>query len=238
MNAQVVVVLDAASGGAGAPDLPLVAGRRAVWTDPRGVVALAHAEQPRCVVVAVGIETLTEQPLLARLRAVAPDSQLVVAAGHDEGPDSELVVAAGHDEGPDIEQALVGVEPRAPAATLRSARLVPGRRSAPAEARSFVWEVLLGWRCDELVQNALLVVSELVSNAVFHAGGPVEVALALGPVAVRIEVRDTGQGTPEVLDPDRHRRGGRGLHILTELASWWGIRPTPDGKVVWAELAR
>lgn len=92
----------------------------------------------------------------------------------------------------------------------------------------------------EAAEDVLLMVSEMVSNACLHAGGPREFVLRLAPGRLRMEV---GDGSPE---PPRRRTasdpslpGGHGLLVLERLARNWGWEPYGDGrtgKKVWAEV--
>ncbi|MCB1248245.1 MAG: ATP-binding protein [Acidimicrobiales bacterium] len=232
VSAPVVVVCDAdPDTGERLPDVPPGVG----VVDAGRAVAFVRAQQPRTVVVALDTDALADQPLLARLRAVAPGAALVIVAPRDAAEQVPAVVAA-------LGRRRSGSSARAtsdPPPTLQRGSHAgrTGMRGA-TDARVFVRELLESWHCDGLVQDAELVASELVTNAVLHAGGPVEVALVLAPDSLRIEVRDMSRATPELLDASRHRRGGHGLRILTHVASSWGVQPTADGKVVWAELAR
>ncbi|MFD0265266.1 ATP-binding protein [Streptomyces sp. NPDC127106] len=91
-----------------------------------------------------------------------------------------------------------------------------------------------------LAEDVLLMVSELVSNACVHAGGPSELVLRRTADRLRMEV---GDGSPE--HPRRRRAtdpalpGGHGLLVVDRLARDWGWEPRPDGtgKTVWAEVA-
>lgn len=114
---------------------------------------------------------------------------------------------------------------------------LPADASSPASAREFVRSVLGRWSCDHLVDTALLISSELVTNAIVHARSPLRLRLRLAHEVVRIEVADEGQGTPAPREPDRDRPGGRGLPIIEALSIDWGMAPTSAGKVVWADLA-
>jgi anti-sigma regulatory factor (Ser/Thr protein kinase) len=113
---------------------------------------------------------------------------------------------------------------------------LPADTTSPATARRFVRSVLTGWGCDHLSENALLITSELVTNAIVHARSPLRLRLRLADDVVRIEVADRGDGTPQPRVPDRERPGGRGLPIIEALSLAWGMVPTADGKVVWADL--
>lgn len=121
----------------------------------------------------------------------------------------------------------------APVATLD---FVAGTRSA-AEARHFVRDVLERWGCHALVADTELVVSELVTNAVLHAGTAGRLRLRLVEGRVRVEVLDEGGGEPREQPVDLLRPGGRGLLIVGEVAAGWGVEHVDgDGKVVWAEI--
>ena len=88
-------------------------------------------------------------------------------------------------------------------------------------------------------EDVLLVVSELVTNACLHAGGPEELFLACDDKVIRVEVSDRGTGQPAPRTPHRAGRpGGHGMFIVQRLCLDWGVVRTPGraGKTVWAEL--
>lgn len=97
--------------------------------------------------------------------------------------------------------------------------------------------MLQSWGCDGLVDDAQLVVTELVTNSMLHAETACRVSIELSTEALRIEVTDRDPSPPEPQPFDREREGGRGLLIVSSLASAWGIDRRDDGKTVWAELA-
>jgi anti-sigma regulatory factor (Ser/Thr protein kinase) len=104
-------------------------------------------------------------------------------------------------------------------------------------AREFVVTAAAdGADATELADRLALVVSELASNAVLHAGTPFTVRVRRGHDVVRVEVvdRSAGQPAPRPLDPTAV--SGRGLAIVDSLASSWGVEPSGSGKCVWAEL--
>ncbi|MFJ8569329.1 ATP-binding protein [Streptomyces sp. NPDC093514] len=84
--------------------------------------------------------------------------------------------------------------------------------------------------------DVLLVVSELVTNAVRHAPGPFALGLGLLPDGIEITVRDTSPCPPRSRTPDR--TGGRGWTIVQTLAHRVRVVPCHDGKTVHAELVR
>ncbi len=108
--------------------------------------------------------------------------------------------------------------------------------SSPASARDFVRATLVEWGCGDLVDSAVLIASELVTNAVVHARSGPKLTLRLTAGVVRIEVADDTVEQPIHRVPDPQRPGGRGLPIVDAVSASWGIDPTHDGKLVWANL--
>ena len=105
------------------------------------------------------------------------------------------------------------------------------------EALPHLRDVLSG-HDDDLLERVVLLTSELVTNAVVHARSDARVRLRLGPGMLRVEVGDDDPGLPVAREPDAAGPGGRGLRILDEVASRWGVDPDGPGKVVWFELPR
>lgn len=110
-----------------------------------------------------------------------------------------------------------------------------------ARSRQFTREALedWGWNGQDACEDAVLVVSELVTNAKLHAGGCHELMLRAGD-AFRVEVYDGHEGLPRplpALRPGRPGRpGGHGLRLVHLLADRWGVQAIGHGKVVWAEF--
>lgn len=111
-----------------------------------------------------------------------------------------------------------------------------------ATARSFVRDTLQGWGFADIVDDAVVLTSELVTNAVVHAGTSADVLCLRSDDGVRIEVADHYpereiplQGTAVNMgSPDRE--GGRGLQLCAALAGRWGVEYTPTHKQVWFQL--
>ncbi|MGW7257684.1 SpoIIE family protein phosphatase [Streptomyces sp. NPDC054834] len=115
---------------------------------------------------------------------------------------------------------------------------LPARDDAPARARAQVSALLRQWRTrDDTRDTVLLLVSELVTNAVRFAAGPITVRLIRAGHGLLCEVGDTGNGRPRLSLGGLLDDGGRGLHIVHRLTTRWGVRWTDTGKVVWAEVA-
>jgi anti-sigma regulatory factor (Ser/Thr protein kinase) len=87
------------------------------------------------------------------------------------------------------------------------------------------------------IDDAVLVTSELVTNAL-HAGcGHVVIAVDVHRSHVGISVEDDGHGLPQLQHPTETEGHGRGLQIVEQLSRAWGVSPRPIGKTVWADLA-
>ncbi|MER8186385.1 ATP-binding protein [Kitasatospora sp. NPDC094015] len=127
-----------------------------------------------------------------------------------------------------------------PAAGQRRSVLLAGLPRQVSRARAFTREALADWgRTDpEEVEDLLLLVNELVANALLHAGGAQRLTLhATAGGRLRIEVAD-GLRTPPVMSrPHRPGQpGGHGMHIVQRLADAWGVAEHDSGKTVWAEV--
>lgn len=116
----------------------------------------------------------------------------------------------------------------------------PADRHSPHDARSFVDDHLRQWQCVAARDTALLLVSELVTNVVFHAHTDAEVEVGRFDDTVRVAVSD---GVPAGIDPDAardpHRVGapsGRGLRIVEAMSDRWGVSVHDLGKTVWFEV--
>jgi anti-sigma regulatory factor (Ser/Thr protein kinase) len=105
-------------------------------------------------------------------------------------------------------------------------------------ARQATRVVLTAWRLDYVEENALLIVSELATNAVRHARGTdlIAVDLFAAHTWLRIEVQDTDRSWPQPRIPDGFDESGFGFVLVDALAGKWGVRETEGGKAVWAEL--
>ncbi len=86
------------------------------------------------------------------------------------------------------------------------------------------------------VEELAVVVSELVSNAIVAADAPVVVRFAVDAHMIRLEVDDSGSGSPQIVEGSE--RGGFGLQLVDQLTTRWGCEIRPSGKTVWAELLR
>jgi serine phosphatase RsbU (regulator of sigma subunit)/anti-sigma regulatory factor (Ser/Thr protein kinase) len=102
-------------------------------------------------------------------------------------------------------------------------------------ARSMIGDPLKRWGLEDLVPVTELLVSELVTNAIKYAKGEILLRLILDSGSLACEVHDSSPALPRVLQVDKDAENGRGLHVVSQLASRWGARRNHSGKVVWCE---
>ena len=119
-------------------------------------------------------------------------------------------------------------------------RLVTGP-AAPAEARRRVRDAIRSWRVSVGLDAALLLTSELVTNAVRHEAGQgaqsVMLTIASSRGRLRVDVHDTSCSLPAVAEVPADAETGRGLLLVETLSDEWGFYRTPAGKAVYFTLA-
>lgn len=109
--------------------------------------------------------------------------------------------------------------------------------SSPRLARAWTAEVLREWDLTHGLDDVLLLVTELVTNAVLHARTPVTVELSWQGAQFRVAVVDASPVMPRVgLDSRSDDASGRGLLLVDRLADKWGLEPVDGGKSVWCVL--
>lgn len=171
------------------------------------------------------------------------DSAEGADGGSGEGGDADDRSADGT-TGHDSHDSTGGTRPpkRREVITARAAATFEPVGRSVATARAFVRDTLQGWGLGEIVDDAVVLTSELVTNAVVHAGTAAEVLCLRDGEGVRVEVVDRYperelplQDPGQVLgSPDRE--GGRGLLLCAALASRWGVDYTAADKRVWFRL--
>ncbi|MFI7406854.1 SpoIIE family protein phosphatase [Streptomyces sp. NPDC049541] len=159
-------------------------------------------------------------------------------------PDPRPTGGLPHQRHEPVGQAALPVDnrPRSSVITARAAASFEPVGRSVATARSFVRDTLQGWGFADIVDDAVVLTSELVTNAVVHAGTSADVLCLRSDEGVRIEVADRYpereiplQGHPVNMgSPDRE--GGRGLQLCAALAARWGVEYTPTHKQVWFQL--
>jgi anti-sigma regulatory factor (Ser/Thr protein kinase) len=127
-----------------------------------------------------------------------------------------------------------------PTATLQAT--LPPQSASPDTVRDLVTHACHAWHLPKLLQRAQLVLSELVANAVQHAGTTVLVTVSQRGTGLHLAVRDGTTRLPQLLDPTPSAAGqppherGNGLRMVHVCATAWGAMPTRGGKVVWATV--
>jgi DNA-binding NarL/FixJ family response regulator len=211
-------------------------------------VRLGAEHQPHVVLLDAGLPGLAGRDILTRTRKGAPHAQVIVLSDRDPagcswrtttrsdsrdeaGPDGDSTSPA---DGARLVELLASVgRSQCEEATDDFAH----ERVSVSAARRFVRRQVEQWHVGTVHDEASLVVTELAANAVDHARSSFHVHLVLTHAALRIEVRDRGTGTPEPQTIGRSQERGRGLHLVSALATSWGVEDARGGKVVWAELA-
>ncbi len=184
--------------------------------------------------------------LPAALRAAAPGCVVVLTSAHPEGdidairhvggtaflPKSVAPSRLGRELG-----ALVAVLDHVQDALHQADIQLPASRESPRAARRFVEGILEAWGCGDLLETVTLLVSELVGNAVLHAGSEVELSVRLVADRLRVDVIDRSTLVPRRREVGEGDLTGRGSGLVEVLATAWGVTGRPDGKSVWFEIA-
>lgn len=114
-----------------------------------------------------------------------------------------------------------------------------GRPASVRKARVFTGDVLAHDGVEaSVIEMAVLLVSELVTNAVVHAPGTICLTVHSDAHWVRIEVEDQGRDRPVLRPGTQDQLEGRGLRVVDKLATDWGTERRATHKVVWFEIAR
>ncbi|GAA2138601.1 hypothetical protein GCM10009844_06720 [Nocardioides koreensis] len=174
-----------------------------------------------------GIESL--RGLSERLEGeLAHAPETLVAGRLPEGPDDDVAILVARVD-------LAGT----PSGTTTGLRLgFESRQIDISQARHAVAEHLRGIGAAEgVIEDAILVTSELLTNATLHAVPPIELRVIGDETEIRIEVHDHASYEPRKQRPDAEDEHGRGLQIVAALADRWGTRPTNAGKTVWCVLS-
>jgi hypothetical protein len=110
--------------------------------------------------------------------------------------------------------------------------------AAAAEARGQVRAAICAWEVPIDASVAVLLTSELVTNAITQeAGKLVTLAISCSCDQLRVDVHDTSRSLPVLVDAPADAETGRGLMLVATLSSQWGFYPTPAGKAVYFTLA-
>jgi AraC-like DNA-binding protein/anti-sigma regulatory factor (Ser/Thr protein kinase) len=184
-----------------------------------------HLDWPPAPEVFVTAVTAAGGWPLARLVLFGGDEHSVERLRACRVPDSVPLAATVDDAA-----ALVGTRP----ARLSCGADLPPAPSSVRHARQVLHDACARWDVPERDDMAV-VVTELVTNAVEHAGTPLRLRLVLDRSGLRVSVRDLRPGPlPDTADP--HAPRGRGLRTVARLSRTWGVLLYGDGKAVWAQV--
>jgi anti-sigma regulatory factor (Ser/Thr protein kinase) len=109
---------------------------------------------------------------------------------------------------------------------------LPATARSVTEARRFVLDALANWRLDALADTAALLTSEIVTNAVLHARTPMDLVVQRLRDGVAVEVTDGSRKQPRARRVTPDSTNGRGMALLEQLASTWGVTVHRAGKTV------
>jgi anti-sigma regulatory factor (Ser/Thr protein kinase) len=113
---------------------------------------------------------------------------------------------------------------------------LPPEPSSATRARTLAREQLEASCPSDALETIALLVTELVTNAILHARTPLMLSVESRPAHVRICVEDHSSEKPARRSYESDAVTGRGLALVDQLASSWGVDATPSGKVVWCEV--
>ncbi|MFC9699786.1 SpoIIE family protein phosphatase [Streptomyces sp. NPDC056943] len=166
--------------------------------------------------------------------------RLAAVLGEQRGSSSDLlcgqIVAELVSDHVQDDATLLVVRTRALDARQVAAWELPSDPALVARARSMAAEQLGRWGLDDLAFTTELVVSELVTNAIRHASGPIGLRL-IRDRSLICEVSDSQHTSPHARYAGNDEEGGRGLFMVAQLTEHWGTRYLPTGKTIWAEQA-
>ncbi|MEU2746753.1 SpoIIE family protein phosphatase, partial [Streptomyces collinus] len=160
------------------------------------------------------------------------DDAFKLSGGLEEAADRVLAALLPDSDGHDDDVTLLLAQ--LPAAPLDIARTeLPATASAVSAGRSFVVETLAAWGCAHRADDVRLLVSEVLTNAVQHAEGPVALHLRRTATELAVEVSDLSPQLPQPRLAAQDEESGRGLVLVDTLADSWGVRPEEQGKTIW-----
>jgi Histidine kinase-like ATPase domain len=214
----------------------------------RRAVARVFAEHPHGVVIDLSEAALVAPRALDSVVALAGERTFIALGSSVSRAGSHAVFAdGGHAAFPGRGHVVFPDRRRAVAAALSAAQpplraraYLPPGVDAPAAARRMVASACRRWGVDRLSADAQLIISELVTNAVTHAGSELEVVAAVEGGDMHLYVRDHDRSLPQLpasrLRAQTSHIGGLGLMLVESLASAWGTTFGAHGKTVWARL--
>jgi signal transduction histidine kinase/DNA-binding response OmpR family regulator len=115
---------------------------------------------------------------------------------------------------------------------------VPAEAGSVASVRRFTTNVLAAWAVTpNLTSDLVVVVGELITNAILHSRSPIELRLSRTTDRIVVAVHDGTNVVPRMQRTNLYAEHGRGLQLVASLTDRWGVRPTETGKSVWCEIS-
>ncbi len=128
---------------------------------------------------------------------------------------------------------------RLEAVLAKASEHLPADLRSAGEARELVRTTLDGWTDGDRIDDIVLCVSELVTNAVVHASSSPRILVHVRPAVIHVEVSDASDVLPTPRAAELNDTSGRGMSILTGFSDRWGsLRRSGGGKTVWFDVAR
>ncbi len=227
------------------PELEVVGEAR----DGKEAAAVAARVRPDLVLLDCSMPGADAFDGLLELRQACPDGRVILLSGYAT---ADLEVAArqagalgflAKDTPPSRLAAelatLAGLVDAVESVVCQASTSFAGDPRSAGEARRFVASTLQEWQLGPLLETVTLLTSELVTNAIVHAGAELDVVVRLTGEAARVEVTDRSSAPPALRVATEDDSSGRGLALVEALARRWGTRRmVSGGKTVWFEVAR
>jgi DNA-binding NarL/FixJ family response regulator len=212
----------------------------------------AGALHPDLIVLDLAMPRLDGFSALPRLHQVAPRARVVILSAFGDADiegralslgaigylDKRLRPAELVESLAALAGALEVVEQAVEQAVAEARSRLAAEVQSAGSARRFVETTLEEWDCADSLEIVKLLVSELVTNAVLHAGSDAEVVVQLTPSVLHVEVMDGSPVMPVLRQPGSSDTSGRGLALVDNFASAWGTRRLAHGKSVWFDVPR
>lgn len=218
--------------------------------DGREAIAVVAATQPDLVVLDLSMPVLDGLAALPELVKAAPDARIVVLTAVPRSVDPGVLEAGAvayveksmHSAHRLVPELLAGAGLLDRALTAVGAGPVAradfgADPASPGEARRFARWVLSD-EVTEMVETIELLLTEMVTNAVVHAGSATTVSVRLLADHVHVEVHDRAKADLRPQRPDEDSESGRGLLLVEALARSWGSTRFDEGKIVWFDVDR
>jgi DNA-binding NarL/FixJ family response regulator len=218
--------------------------------DGREAVEVAEHCHPELILLDCSMPRADAFDGLPGLRATCPNCPVILLSGHEPGHLKLAAASSGalgylHKDTPpsqlpDEVLALAGLVDAVGSVLCTATSTFSRDLRSAGDARRFISSTLEPWRLGSLLDTVTLLASELVANAIVHAGSEVDVAVQLTEAVARIEVTDRSDAAPAApTAATTEDTSGRGLWMVELIAKAWGIRRLPSGgKTVWFEVAR